>query len=204
MSSADSVTRWIGQLKEGEAAAAAKLWNRYFDRLVRMAARRLKTARKRVSDEEDAALSAFHAFCRGVAKDRFPRLEDRDDLWQLLLVLTERKSIDQRRRLEQRKKRGAGRVGGESALRAFEESGRAGGLDAFAGPEPTPEFAAELAEQEEALLARLDDPLLRAIALWKLAGHTNEEIADKIGKKPRTVTRKLELIRAIWSGEEPT
>jgi hypothetical protein len=32
-----SVTRRIGDLKAGDGEAAAALWNRYFDRLVRLA-----------------------------------------------------------------------------------------------------------------------------------------------------------------------
>ncbi|MFO0949408.1 MAG: ECF-type sigma factor [Planctomycetota bacterium] len=199
-SSKDSVTQWIGQLKAGEQRAAGKLWERYFDRLVRMAGKRLRIARRRVSDEEDAALSAFHLFCRGAAEDRFPKLEDRDDLWQLLVMLTDRKAIDQVRRHELRLKRGGGRVVGESAFGT--PSARGGGIHELAGFEPTPEFAALVAEEQERLLAKLNDDLLRAIALWKLAGYSNEEIAEKIGKTPRTVTRKLDLIRVIWSQEE--
>lgn len=198
--SSDSVTQWIGQLKAGEEAAAAKLWQRYFERLVRMASQKLRTSRRRISDEEDAALSAFDAFCRGAAHDRFPRLEDRDDLWQVLMVLTERKSIDQIRRNDLRQKRGGGRVRGESGFHSL-EGDRAPGLDGLAGPEPTPDFAAQLAEEQDLLLERLGDDHLRAIALWKLAGYSNEEIAAKIGKTTRTVTRKLELIRTIWEQE---
>lgn len=201
MGSSDSVTQWIGQLKAGEQAAAAKLWHRYFERLVRMAAQKLRTSRRRISDEEDAALSAFDAFCRGAAHDRFPRLEDRDDLWQVLMVLTERKSIDQIRRNDLRQKRGGGKVRGESGFHSIDPGERSPGLDGIAGPEPTPDFAAQLAEEQHLLLDRLGDEQLRAIALWKLAGYSNEEIAEKIGKTPRTVTRKLELIRTIWEHE---
>lgn len=37
-------------------------------------------------------LSAFHSFCRAAAQGRFPRLNDRNDLWQLLIVLSDRKA----------------------------------------------------------------------------------------------------------------
>src|SRR6202034_1431934 len=92
-----SVTRWIGDLKAGGAAAAQPLWERYFDRLVRLARNKLRARPRRaaVEDEEDAALSAFDSFCRGAARGRFPRLTDRDDLWRLLVVLTVRKALDQ-------------------------------------------------------------------------------------------------------------
>ena len=44
----------------------------------------------------------------------------------------------------------------------------------------------------------LKDPGLRQIALWKLEGYTNPEIAAKLDCTVRTVERKLERIRAYW------
>src|SRR5262249_48825314 len=41
-------------------------------------------------------------------------------------------------------------------------------------------------------------PMLRRIALRKLEGYTNKEIAGEIDATERTVERKLERIRARW------
>lgn len=59
-----SITFWIGDLKSGGDAAAQPLWERYFERLVRLAREQLRGRPGRVADEEDAALSAFDSFCR--------------------------------------------------------------------------------------------------------------------------------------------
>src|SRR6516164_1255619 len=99
-----SVTAWIEQLKAGDAAAAAPLWQGYFRRLVGLARQRLGAAPRRAADVEDVALSAFDSFCRGAAAGRFPRLDDRDDLWALLVTITARKAAEQVRR-ERRLKR---------------------------------------------------------------------------------------------------
>jgi DNA-directed RNA polymerase specialized sigma24 family protein len=69
------------------------------------------------------------------------------------------------------------------------------------GNEPTPELAAQLVEQYQILLERLGDDKLRQIAVWKLEGWTNGEIAGKLNCSRRTVIRKLETIRLIWSEE---
>ena len=45
-----------------------------------------------MADEEDVALSAFKSFVRAVQEDRFLKLDDRDDLWQILVMLTLRKA----------------------------------------------------------------------------------------------------------------
>jgi hypothetical protein len=56
--------------------------------------KKLLGAPRGMADEEDVALSAFDSFCRGAEQGRFPQLSDRDDLWRLLFVITERKAID--------------------------------------------------------------------------------------------------------------
>jgi DNA-directed RNA polymerase specialized sigma24 family protein len=51
------------------------------------------------------------------------------------------------------------------------------------------------------LLDRLQDPELRAVALWKREGYTIADIADKRGCVPRTVDRRLRLIHTAWEQE---
>src|SRR3954469_7065224 len=111
MSSQGSVTHWISLLKAGEHAAVQPLWERYFPRLVALARARLRGAPRRVADEEDVALSAFDSFCRHAEQGRFPQLLDRDDLWQVLVMLAARKAVELIRH-ECRLKRGGGEVQG--------------------------------------------------------------------------------------------
>ena len=194
-----SVTRWIGALKAGETAAAQPLWERYFAKLVRRARARLRAAGSAgtAADGEDAALSAFDSFCAGAARGRFPRLDDREDLWRLLVALTARKVVDQARR-DGRRKRGGGRVLDEAALAGPCDGSGAAGLDAVVGPEPTPAFAAMVAEEYRRRLDALGDEALRRVALLKLEGYTLEEIAGRLGCARRTVVNRVKLIRIKW------
>jgi DNA-directed RNA polymerase specialized sigma24 family protein len=196
-----SVTHWIDSLKAGDPDAAQKLWQRYFEALVRQARHRLRGLPRAAADEEDAALSAFDTFCRGAARNRYPRLDDRDDLWRLLVVITERKALDQARR-QRRQKRGGGKLRGtlEPADGDLESSGIAG----VPSPGPTPEFAALVADECRDLLGRLRDDSLRDVARLRMEGYTNEEIAGRLGCSLRTVARKLELIRWTWTGDGRT
>jgi DNA-directed RNA polymerase specialized sigma24 family protein len=199
VASSGSVTFWVGQLKDGDAAAAQKLWERYFHRLVGLARTKIHGAPRRMADEEDVALSAFDSFCRGAENGRFPRLTDRDDLWRLLVVITVRKALDHVI-YERRQKRGGGAVLGESALLnwATSEDG-VHGMEQVLGSEPTPVLAAQLAEEFSRLLDCLQDAQLRLIALWKMEGQTVDDIAQRLGCVPRTVERKLRLIRSLWA-----
>jgi len=196
-----SVTRWIGGLKEGEDEAARALWAHYFDGLVRLARGRLRDGPRAVADEEDVALSAFHCLCRGAAAGRFPELADRTNLWRLLATITAQKALDERRR-QGRERRGGGRN-----RQAADLVGAASEHDILAevvGHEPTPEMAALLDEQYRHMLDRLGDDTLRRIAVWKMEGQSNEEIAERMGCGLRTVERKLGVIRSVWLAEGPT
>jgi DNA-directed RNA polymerase specialized sigma24 family protein len=194
MSSPGSVTAWVAALGAGDPLAAQQLWEGYFRRLVGLARHKLGGRPRAAADEEDVALSAFDSFCRGAAGGRFPRLSDRDDLWQLLVLLTARKACRLVRH-EGRQKRGGNAVRHLSAL----AEGDAGVAEAV-GREPTPEFAAKVAEECRRRLEALDEGL-RAVALAKMEGYTNPEIAARLGVVERTVERRLRLIRKLWADE---
>jgi DNA-directed RNA polymerase specialized sigma24 family protein len=71
-------------------------------------------------------------------------------------------------------------------------------LDRIDSDGPTPAEAALLNEALERRFQMLKDPNLRQIALWKLEGYTNAEIAARLDCTLRTVERKLERIRGYW------
>ncbi len=164
--SSGSITGLLERLIEGDHEAVRLLWQRYYPRLVALARKKLHGASRRVADEEDAALSAFDSFCRRAEQGHFPDLKDRDGLWALLVVLTARKAADQIK-YHLREKRGGGQVRDDAALNR--EGGEPGpsGFDGLEGDGPTPEEAALLAEEVETLLGRLDNPVLRQVAVWK-------------------------------------
>jgi RNA polymerase sigma factor (sigma-70 family) len=201
MSEHGSITHWIAALKEGNASAAQPLWERYHARLVALARQRLQASPRRSADEEDVAQDAFQSFFQGVQRGRFPRLDDRDDLWRILVCITARKAYDQLRH-ERSQRQGGGTVLTESRIYpAGSEDETA--LQQIVGEEPTPAFAAQVAEQYQRLIGLLGEESLRKVAVWKMEGYTNDEIAEKLGCSLRTVARKLEAIRIIWEKEEP-
>jgi len=195
----ESVTSLIQKLKVGDVAAAQQLWQRYFRQLLGVARKRLENAPRRVADEEDAVVSAFRTFFLRLRQGSFAKVDDRDDLWRVLVTLASRKAAKQAATLR-RQKRGGARVRGESALVRGDNS--QAGMAAIAAQEPTPAFAVEVTEQFERLMDSLNDDVLRRIALLKLEGYSNEEIADALQCGLRTVERRLRVIRTLWCGEE--
>ncbi len=199
----DAVTLWLDGIKAGDDTDIQRLWDRYFRRLVRLAAAKLPAHCRRSFDEEDVALSAFQSFCDRAGQGQFPRLSDREDLWRLLATITVRKALDTIRH-QTRQKRGGGNVLGESALLVGGDDGdQAEGLGAVLGREPAPEEVVQFADDCRRFLARLQDPSLQSIALRRLEGQSTPEIATAMEVSTKTVERKLKLIRAIWTEENP-
>jgi RNA polymerase sigma factor (sigma-70 family) len=185
-----SVTRWIVQLRLGNGVAAQELWERYYARLISLAQKRLARASLRIADEDDVVQSAFASFCGRLEKGQFPRLQDRDDLWRLLVFITARKAIRYIRH-ENAQKRGASRLSVSADFEGLD-------LDAIVGTEPSPEFAMQTAETLRELFACLPIDSLRTLARTKMEGWTNEEIAKQLRCSVRTVERRLQMIRDKW------
>src|SRR5262249_7980251 len=174
MSVPRSVTQWIAQLKAGDRAAAQALWQGYYRQLVARARAKLAGAPRRAADEEDVALSAFDCFYRAAEQGHFPQLHDRQDLWHLLVLIVDRKAVNLIH-AERRQRRGAGKVLDEAAL-----AGGATAATALAwvpGQAPSPEFAAEAADEYRRLLHALADANLQRVAVLKMAGYSVTEIA---------------------------
>jgi RNA polymerase sigma factor (sigma-70 family) len=199
MASFGSVTHWIGALKSGDQQAAQQLWERYWKRLVGLAARKLTGARRQTSDEEDIAQVALKSFFLGAREGRFPQLQDRHDLWALLVRITANKAVDKRIH-DKAQKRGGGQT-----IRSIDrtvDSSWDETLEPVIGNEPTPEFALQITEEYQRLLTSLPDPTLRQIAVWKMERYTHDEIAEKLGCVRRTVQRRLLLIQQIWTEQQ--
>jgi DNA-directed RNA polymerase specialized sigma24 family protein len=196
-----SVSGWIDRARQGDGQAAGQLWQRYFHQLVKLARTALKQAPRRAVDEEDVALSAFDSFCRGAEQGRFPDLNDRANLWRLLVVLTRRKAAHLVRD-ERRLKRGGGAVLDQAALaRSADAETEEANFNWVISQDPTPAFAAQMAEECERLLRRLDRAGFRELAVAKMEGYTNAEIAAQLGCCVSTVERRLQLIRRLWTEE---
>jgi DNA-directed RNA polymerase specialized sigma24 family protein len=192
-SGAASVTRFFGLLQTGDPIAAEALWERFFPRLVALARKTLAGRPQRVADADDAAQSAFASFCLRVRAGEFA-IRDRNDLWNLLGVITVNKARIQARR-EAAQKRGGGRVVGEGALTRPDGSPLPLDEAAFLPP-------ADFDVHCEELLGRLE-PELRQFAVLRLLGYRNREIAEMHDCTERKVERKLNLIRLRWQAEWP-
>lgn len=204
MDSQGSITNCMNVLRQPQSEdverAVEEIWNRWSQRLVRLANRKLGNVPRREEDEEDVVQSGFMNLVQALGEGRYPELHDRQALWFLLARIIENKAINCRKRRLTRK-RGEGKVRGDSAMGGPDRYADDGQRVQIPGPDPTPEIIAEESEQFRFLLDILTEDSLRSVALMRLDGYANAEIAVKIGVCERTVERKLNLIRDQWSEE---
>ena len=182
-----AVTRWANDLREGNSAAADSLWEYLEPRLINLGKRQMQSISKACSDEEDLAQSAFYALCSSIQDGRYQDLADRDEIWKLLVTIALNKF---RKRIRHQT---AQRRGGKMQQKEFDTL-----LNSEANT-LTAEQSTLLKEECERLLDVLGNDEFRKVALLKVEGYTNNEIANALQCTRRTVQRRLEFIRTVWS-----
>ncbi len=187
MSANDSFTDVMARLRAGDQAAAREIFQRYVDKLLRLARSHFDAVLRRKVDPEDVVQSAYKSFFLRYGAGKL-EIQDWDNLWGLLTMITLRKCFD---RVEYH--RAQIRDVQREANVPPDASGTGPWWEAVAR-EPTPEEAAVLAETVEQLLGDLDANE-RPIVQMSLQGYTATEISQQLGFAERSVRRLRERIR---------
>ncbi|MEM7314939.1 MAG: ECF-type sigma factor [Planctomycetota bacterium] len=186
--SSTPVSEWIAAIKQGDADAQTRLWERYYFQLVARAHKKLAFAKGRKDFEgEDVVQHVFHSLFLRAEQGRFPKLNDRRDLARLLIVMTENRL--------------------KSKLRDCNARKRGGGIQHTAihllGPVSDPQLALppieEGAEDEfiqsvQEVLSGCDE-LTRAIAMLRMEGYEISDIAQSVGVSRSSVNRKIRYLK---------
>jgi DNA-directed RNA polymerase specialized sigma24 family protein len=190
-----SVERLIDRLKGGDNRALAPLWERYFEKLVKVARGRLPVGSPaRVEGGSmDAALNALQSFQSRLRNGEYGWVTSRGDLWKLLVTMTRNKASNQAQRAGADKRHPRSGLVRESEMTSSE--GERYSLEEVLIEEPTPAMAIELAERIERIHKALDDPELSRVFQLRLEGYSREEISETIDRAVRSVSRKLEIVR---------
>jgi len=197
--STDSVMEQIQRCRSGSSAsrdeAARRLWERYLPRLLRLARRHLDRRIRVLQGEEDVVQSMGRSFFRRLRRGDFD-LAGRDELWALLVTIT----LNKARNAADRHFAAIRDFRRSRPIPPSDASGSDAPHEAFAleATGPTPAEAAALNEALERRLRDLPEPDLRQVALRKLEGYTNSEIAVALECSLRSVERKLSLVRKRW------
>jgi RNA polymerase sigma-70 factor (ECF subfamily) len=190
MSQDHSFDDLMARLRTGDNDAATQVFNRFANRLIELARRRLNPQIRQKLDPEDVLQSVFRSFFVHQAAGQITGLESWDNLWALLVVITMRKCG---RRIEYF--RSASRdVQREipPPLSSDESSSDSG----TSSDEPTPSEAAMLTETVEQLMNGLEGRH-RDILSLSLQGYTVREISVQVSCTERTAYRVLKRVKEM-------
>ena len=153
-----SVSNWLRPFEDGDSDASRKLFDEYFEKLIRHAEKRLRHVPPGVTEAEDVASSVFKSLWRGASNGRFKDVRNRDELWWLLVALTQRKIATHIRRESAQKRNGA-----RSPESLSDDRGIAGGALQVASAEPSVEDLVTFDDEFQRLLKILPDDRLPSL-----------------------------------------
>jgi DNA-directed RNA polymerase specialized sigma24 family protein len=197
MSSVGSLTLCIHHLRSPDCyqrnEAARIIWERFAAPLQALVRRHLDSRIRRREDEDDILQSMYACLCSGQLEGKAAPAS-REELWKLMARITMCKVVNTahrhraaRRDVRRERAEPAGSAGQNSLFPRWM-------LEHIARAEPSPEEKLIVVDELHRILQGLTEEL-RQIVLWKLDGFTNAEIAAMIGRTPRCVELKMQLIR---------
>jgi RNA polymerase sigma-70 factor (ECF subfamily) len=169
----------------GDQKAARELFDRYVDRLLNLARRRLGQRLAQRVDAEDIVQSVFRTFFGRAREGQF-HVEENDDLYKLLVRITLHKTLRQAAYHRAAKR--------DMNLETTQADDARDHLLEALDRGPTPEAASAFMDQLEHVLSELG-PKDRQIIDLRLQGYNNVEIAEKLGVSDRSIRRLLERLR---------
>lgn len=189
-------------MRQGDPEAIHRLVERYFGRLRKLSQERIRRGKPIYEDGEDIAIQVLTSVCRKVEQGKYPDLQNREDLWYLMIFIAHRMVIDRRRS----RKNLSLQTSWEEAF-VVKENTMQGALetidndmDSFSNEDADSDFQLlEIIDCWQEMIRQIKDPVAKQVARLKLEGYSNREIAAKLDIVPRTVERKSELIEQRWS-----
>ncbi len=190
VSTSHSVTAWIESLKQGDPTAAEAIWTRFIARVKAMAHDKIQNVPARFGDHDDLAQNVFAAVFDGIQNDRFRQIDSREDLWQILAMVTARRSADLWRKAV------SSSESGESAIVRPDSGANASFADIMG--QVSDELLVDSIGLAGSELMQSLEPKLQSVAMLRFKGHSNREIAEQIGRSVKTVERYMKMIREKW------
>jgi len=206
-SSVGHVTLAYRRLEKGDREAFTLIVEYFSPELVRRAGYVLPRHMRRAFGPSDAVQNALFSFWEAVVEGKFTNVRHREDIFRILAAIVFHKAM-KLLKAELAKKRGDGKVKGESGM----ASGAVSGVVLGREPQPSPVEQAIFNESLGRLIEILPEKGdLRPVGEAWLRGIegkdelTARDIKDALNLKvsDRTVQRKIKTILEIWGNKVP-
>jgi RNA polymerase sigma factor (sigma-70 family) len=181
----------VAQWRAGDQKAAQKVFDRYAERLMILARKRISQRLASRVDAEDVVQSVFRTFFQRAKAGKF-EFEDQDDLFKLLVRITVHKTL---RQVEFHK---AGKR--DTGMETAQGDDNTERLQQFLSREPSPDSEVAFLDQLEHFLSQLK-PQERRILEMRVQGYSNDEITKELGIIDRRIRRIIERVRGLAEQE---
>jgi RNA polymerase sigma-70 factor (ECF subfamily) len=184
----------VKHFQEGSESAARDLFDKYCERLMKLARRRIGHKMASRFDPEDVVQSAFRTFFTRVRNDEFV-FANEDDTFKLLVRITVRKTL---RRIEHHS--------ADKRNPAAEAGKPTDGSEQFAyiaAQEPTAEMEIALIDELEKFMTQFK-PMEREVLELKVQGYSNVEIAEKLNTYDRKIRRVIDRVEEVLMAMKQT
>lgn len=182
---ASSVTGWLRSLQcRVDDETVAKLWQRYYPKLVRLTRTKLRRCPDPIEDEQDIASSVFARVQGTLTKRGWAGVDNRDHLWALLAIATRNRVRSHHRHA----------LASKRSVRRTENMENASTIEDLGSPTAQREFM----DVVNTWLRNLDheDPSgeLRKIAELKLEGLSSNQISEQLRRRKTIILQKVRFI----------
>jgi RNA polymerase sigma factor (sigma-70 family) len=180
----------VAKCREGDKEAERLLFERYVQRLHRLATAKVPPGMERRFGADDVVQSVLLSFCRAIRNDHID-LKRSGDLWAWLVRITFNK-LNSRLKHNLAARRSVQR---EVDVPSSVDSGE-GLTSAFLSQEPAIEELEEVLDEIDYLFGPRD-ALLRRVVDLRLQDLSKSEIAERLGVSHTTVNRHLKKIALV-------
>lgn len=185
----------LSRAQKGDSVAEAAVHNRFVDKLIRVANRRINARFNAKIAAEEVVQSVFASFFRRHRNDEY-RFDGWNDLWALLLRITFFKCSDRIAEFRTQKR---------DIQRELSWNGNSNEQDSsdyLCQSEPSAEEIAIFNDAIDQLFDRLNAQQQKVVGM-RLQGMSNLEISQKIGRTERSVYRIHKQIQQIFEDLDP-
>lgn len=179
------ITRWLSRARDDDEFAFEKLFGFYIGHLREFLRHRLTAQDRAEGFEEDLASESMAAIWEDLTAGRFGHVKDREEFWFAMMRVAMSRAMDRRRYLRRKKRL-------FKVIEAIETY-----FDFCVEPSAD-EDTFDFLEVWEGFTKALPDDQYREIIQLKMDGLDVEAIAEMIDVVPRTIFRKLAIMKNRW------
>jgi DNA-directed RNA polymerase specialized sigma24 family protein len=189
-----SVSKWILGARQGDPVAIEQIVSRYFARLARSVRSMQDAQERQLKSGKDVSADILMKISRELSAGEHQELQNRNDLWVLLISIVEEYVIRRRDGRQQHDDIFPLELPLTDYLNSCDQD-----LELMLSKGNKYGNLQAILDQMEDLVAMVKDPKSKEIASLKLQGLSNREIGSRLGIVAKTVDRKMKKIVSRWT-----